>query len=115
MNRELRKIKLPISGCTALIITFWSWGEQQELARALLGDTSIPAGSTAEDIKAVMGNIKADKGIDLQKKTLELAIKELCDPAGQAIDKKEVLDLPPKDVELIFAELQKLDEQKKTA
>lgn len=103
MERPTQTVELPISGLKAEVITYWTWSDKQEIAKAIIGDTTI------DPTNKEVGEIKASNGIDLNKRALELGIKSLTDGNGNEVPVSEVFDLPNDDVELIVAKLQELD------
>jgi len=105
--RPTQSIILPKSEIKAHIITFWSWSEKQEITKTLLGDTTIDPTTQA------VSEIKATNGVDLNRKTLELAVKRLEDKDGNELPISDLFDLPESDVDLILAELKKIDDNLK--
>lgn len=110
MNRNLLKVFLPISKITVSIISYWSWGEKQELQRFLISGVNIDLASGADP---KMNNFDAVKGIDLKKKVLELAVKEVVSEDGTVLKVEDLQELPDSDVEFLLEEINKLDSEKK--
>lgn len=104
MSRPLQELKLPKSGYTAHFITYWSWGEKQEITKVLLGGTTIDPQNGA------VSDVLASNGIELNRKSLEMAVKKLVDQEGNEVAISELFDLPEADVSLLVAKLQKIDE-----
>lgn len=105
--RPTQSIILPKSGITAHIITYWSWSEKQEITKAVLGDMTVDVQSQT------VSDMKASNAIDLNRKTLELAVKKLEDKEGNEIPVSELFDLPEDDVELVVSKLKEMEESLK--
>lgn len=105
--RPTQSIILPKSGITAHIITYWSWSEKQEITKTVLGDMTIDVQSqTASEMKAT-------NALDLNRKTLELAVKKLEDKDGNELPVSELFDLPEDDVEVVISKLKEMDKSLK--
>lgn len=105
--RPTQSIILPKSGITAYIITYWSWSEKQEITKAVLCDMTVDVQSQT------VSDMKASNAIDLNRKTLELAVKKLEDKDGNEIPVSELFDLPEDDVELVVSKLKEMEESLK--
>lgn len=60
-----------------------------------------------------VSDMKASNAIDLNRKTLELAVKKLEDKDGNEIPVSELFDLPEDDVELVVSKLKEMEESLK--
>jgi hypothetical protein len=101
--RPTQFLNLPLSGLKATFITYWSWGEKQEITKALMGETSINPTTQA------VGDVLASNALELNKKALSLAVIKLEDKEGVETPVSELFDLPETDVELILDEIKKFD------
>ncbi len=102
-KRETKTIELP-SGFNVEIITYWTWGERQEITKIILDKINIKlAGQTPS-----VDEIPAEVGFNSQKKTLELAVKRIVDKDGKEIPIKEIVNLPAEDVDFLLAEIEKI-------
>lgn len=108
MDRPTKTIDLPISGCKAEVITYWTYGEEQDLAKMVVGDITI------DPLTKTTGQVRADIAFERNKKVLELAIKSITNKDGKEVPKNEVYELPSPDIKLITDHLASFDEEKKS-
>ena len=106
--RETKTISLPC-GYKAEIITYWSWGERQELAKEFLKDVRIELNEAKPEIPS----IPAVSGIDVQKKTIQFAVKKCLNPKGEEIKVEELFELPADDIDFLLAEINKIESEVK--
>lgn len=104
MIRPTHTINLPISGLEVSLITYWSWGEKQELIKTVLGDTTV------DPLAKSVNDMRATNTIDYNFKALELAVQKIVDKEGKEVSVKELKDFPEKDVQLLMDYLNGLDE-----
>lgn len=105
--RPTQIILLPKSELKAHIITYWSWSEKQEITKTLLEDMTVDVQSQT------VSEMKATNALDLNRKTLEMAVKKLEDKEGKDFPVYELFDLPEEDVELIISKLKEMDDSLK--
>jgi len=108
MDRETKKIILPLSKCEVEIITFLNWGEKEKIQDIIM------SGAKIED--AQTGKVGLDAGVMLKSKyaLLEVAIKNIkCGEEVKTYSKDWIDNLRIEDGDFLNEELEKLNELKK--
>lgn len=108
MDRPTKTIDMPISGCNAEVITYWTYGEEQELAKMVVGDLTI------DPMTKTTGQVRADVAFERNRRVLDMAVIKITMPGGQELPKTELYGLPAPDIKLITDHLASFDEEKKS-
>lgn len=112
MIRPTTEVKLPMSGYTAHIATFMTFADRQEMAKAIIKGKSITQETANEMIKGNM-SVSGEDAVDSQIIMLKRMTIRLVAPDGTEEDPADVVNLPDDDVDLINAELAKIQTPKK--
>lgn len=112
MQRQTKELKLPASGYTVHLATYWTYADRQALTRLLVRDTKVDA-QTAKAMQDGTAGVQAENAIDYQLEAIKRATIKLIAPDGTEEPTEDVVNLPDTDVDIIFAELNAMPEAKK--
>lgn len=102
MNRETKKIKLPLTGKEVVIYTFITGGEKRQINEILVGDTASFEAGTGQ----VKGDIPLSKVYEANNKAVELLIVSIDEKTEDVT--KILNDLPSKDYDFVYNEINEI-------
>ena len=110
MDRETKKLKLPMSGNTAVVVTYFLRGDTIYFERALT------EGLTLDPNTMKPTNFSTDRMHDQVKRVFERGVMEIQDKEGKKLEgdiNDLINDLPDDDVDIIDEYLNELRTKKK--
>ena len=112
MDRPTTEVKLEASGYTAHVATYMTYADRQEMAKAIIKNQTINS-QTAKDMVEGRTGINGMDAIDSQMVMIKRMTIRLVNPNGEEEPSENVLNLPDTDVDLIVAEVAKIEVPKK--